>query len=181
VLGDMICWWIGSVLCDRKITTTFAGETLEWSGPVHRGAFYSLISGAWLWMNLSEDSVRMAVIRWDMQMTLLSSTVERSCKPSQSFSRRLWVWYSIAVIGLSCLSIHKRVWWYHSQGREIKGPEGTIRLWTHITADCWSHIPLTYPGQGIDMECTAYKAFWTCKGTFDKTWSLKPRGIGFTP
>ena len=29
VLGDMICWWIGSVLCERKVTTTFAGETLE--------------------------------------------------------------------------------------------------------------------------------------------------------
>jgi len=27
------------------------------------------------------------------------------------------------------------------------------------------------------MECTAYKAFWTSKGTFGKTWSLKPRVV----
>jgi hypothetical protein len=23
----------------------------------------------------------------------------------------------------------------------------------------------------------AYRAFWTCKGTFDKTWGLKPRVV----
>jgi len=53
VLGDMICGWIGSVLGGRKITTTFAGETLE--GSVARacpqGAFCRLCYGAWLWMN----------------------------------------------------------------------------------------------------------------------------------
>jgi hypothetical protein len=36
-----------------------------------------------------------------MQMTLLSSSVEHPCTPSQSFSRRLFVWYSIDVIGLN--------------------------------------------------------------------------------
>jgi len=53
VLGDVTCWWIGSVLGGRKITTTFAGETLE--GSVARScpqeAFYCLCCGAWLWMN----------------------------------------------------------------------------------------------------------------------------------
>jgi len=50
VLGDMTCWWIGSVLGGQKITTTFAGETLE--GSVARacpqGAFYCLCCGTFL-------------------------------------------------------------------------------------------------------------------------------------
>jgi hypothetical protein len=52
-LGDTICRWIGYMLGSRKITATLAGETLEgsWSEAVHRGRFYRLCCGAWLWTN----------------------------------------------------------------------------------------------------------------------------------
>jgi hypothetical protein len=49
-----------------------------------------------------------ATIHWDMQMTLLSLSAENFQTPSQSFYRRLSVWYNSGVKGHSCLSIHKR-------------------------------------------------------------------------
>jgi hypothetical protein len=41
---------------------------------------------------------------------ILSSLALNFRTPSQSFCTRLWVQYSSAVIGLNCLSIHKRLW-----------------------------------------------------------------------
>jgi hypothetical protein len=79
------------MLGGRKITATLAGETLEES--VARGYMQGgvLLPPLWslLWMNSYEDSMRMAVIHWDMQMILLSSSAENSQTPSQSFYRRL--------------------------------------------------------------------------------------------
>ena len=105
-LGDMISWQIGCMLGGRKITITLAEKLWRglWLGAVCREAFYHLCCRTWLWMN----SIRMAVIHWGMEITLLSSSLENSQTPSQSFSRRLWVWHNSGIIGLSFLLVHKR-------------------------------------------------------------------------
>jgi len=46
-LGDTICQWIGSVLCGRKITATFSGDSLE--GSVARGCLQEGIPLPLLW------------------------------------------------------------------------------------------------------------------------------------
>lgn len=61
------------------------------------------------------------------------------------------------------------------QEERCKGLEGTSPLWTHIAANYWGQIPWTYSKSGFDKEGTAekcdkaYRALWTCKGTFGKT------------
>jgi hypothetical protein len=72
--GGTVCWWVSSMPGSRKITATFAGENPEGSmvkGCPHR-AFYCLCCKDWLWTNSYEDSMKMAVIHWGMQMILLS-------------------------------------------------------------------------------------------------------------
>ena len=73
---------------------------------------------------------------------------------------------------------------YIDQEERFKGPKGTNPLWTLIAANYQGHIPWTYSGRRTDVESTAenvmnkaYRAFWTCKGTFGKTWGLKPRVV----
>jgi hypothetical protein len=39
---------------------------------------------------------------------------------------------------------------------------------------------LTWKKQLDKVIDKAYKAFWTCSGTFGKTWGLKPKVIGYT-
>ena len=61
------------------------------------------------------------------------------------------------------------------------GPKGITPLWTQIAVDCQGQVPWTCSGQRIAMKGTvgkcdkAYRALWTCKGTFGKLWGLKPR------
>jgi hypothetical protein len=77
-----VCWWISSMLCIRKITTTLAGKTLEGSVVRSSRAFYCPFCAAWMWMN----SWRKAVTHWGMQMILLLSTVEIFCRLSWTSS-----------------------------------------------------------------------------------------------
>jgi retron-type reverse transcriptase len=85
-LGDTICHWIGSMLSSRKITATLAGETLE--GSEARGCPQGGVLSPQLWSLAVDELIEMATIHWDMQMTLLSLSVENSQTLSQSFYRR---------------------------------------------------------------------------------------------
>jgi hypothetical protein len=63
-------------------------------------------------------------------------------------------------------------------------PRVTNSLWKNVATDNQSLILWTHSGQRIDKESTAEnvlnkvnRAFWTCKGTFDKTWGLVPKVV----
>ena len=52
--------------------------------------------------------MRMNVVHWGMQMTLLSSSTDNSCHGPRVSTGGFECIYNSGVIGISCLSIHKR-------------------------------------------------------------------------
>jgi hypothetical protein len=63
--------------------------------------------------------------------------------------------------------------------RDLRGLKQPTSLWTQTTANNGSQIPQTYLGHAIDMESNAgkcdkaYRALWTFRDTYGKTWGLK--------
>ena len=62
----------------------------------------------------------------------------------------------------------------------FKGPKGTNHLWTWTAAATKVKYlgfildkGLTWKAQLENAMIKAYRAFWTCQGTFGKTWGLK--------
>jgi hypothetical protein len=69
-----------------------------------------------------------------MQTTLLTLSTENSQTLSQSFYRRLWVWYNSGVTGHSCLSIQSP-FTQNRDSRSLKEPtlsRHTLQLTTEV-------------------------------------------------
>ena len=119
------------------------------------------------------------------ERTLLYLPVETSCTPSRGFSRRLWIWYSSGVMELRCLyqcikmMIVPLTWKRDLTGLKERTSCGhTLQLtFGVIYLGLFLDKGLTRKAQLTNVMKEVYRAFCTCKGTFGKTWFLKPRVV----
>jgi len=108
---------------NRKIRATLAGKTLE--GSVARGCPQGGVLSPLL-CNLLVDELKRGLVRM--------AAINGACRRYRYANRRKIYVHSLRVslgnygyvcssrvIEFSCLSIHKRWWEFHLQGREIKG------------------------------------------------------------
>jgi hypothetical protein len=186
-LEDTICRWIGSMLGSRKITATLAGETLE--GSVARGCPQGGVLSPLLWSLVVNELVEglngsgyytlgyaddIAILIRGKFPNTVSELLQEVLSMVQQWCDRTQL----------CINPQKMVIVPFIRKKNLRGlKEPTLsRHSLQLSAEV-KYLGLildkglAWKAQLKNVMNKAYRAFQTCKGTFGKTWGLKPRVV----
>jgi hypothetical protein len=184
-LEDIICQWINFMLGNRKIIATLAGETLERS--VARGCPQGGILSPLLWSlvldelveGLNENGYNTLGYADDIAILVIRKfpyTVSELLQEALSMFQQ---WCERTQLSINPQKMVVIPFTRKRDLRDLKEPTLSghkLQLATEVkylglTLD----KGLTWKTQLGNVINKAYRAFWTCKGTFGKTWGLKPK------
>jgi hypothetical protein len=186
-----VCRWICAMLESRNISATLSGETLGATtsrGCLQRGVLspllWSLVEDDLLWglnnngyytVGYADD---IAILINEKFPQTVSEVLQTALHTVQQWCERtkLYIDPNKSVVPFTIKM-------------NIKGLKEPILFGKRIRLS--SHVKylgvtldkgLTWKNQLDKFTEKAYKAFWTCRGTFGKTWGLKQKWyIGYTP
>jgi hypothetical protein len=186
-IDPTICRWICAMLESRNIMATLSGETLEASavrgcpqGGVLSPLMWSLVVDELLW-ELNHRGYYTVGYADDIAILINGKFPQTVSEVLQTALHTVQQWCERTKLSINP---NKTVVIPFTRRRNIKGLKEPILFGEKI--QLCSEVKylgitlakgLTWKKQLDKVIIKAYRAFWTCRGTFGKTWGLKPKMV----